>query len=288
MKYAFVAAYHQDWPIEVMCEPLEVRRSGYYDYVKTQSTVATPHDLDLLTRLKAMHAETGQCYGSRRMTRALQAEGYQVGRYKVRRLMKEAGVSVRRRSTRKPQTTDSRHGYGVAPNLLNREFDVAKPNAVWVGDITYLWTQAGWLYLAALLDLYSRKVVGWSLSSHVDAELVEGALEMAMGRRHREAGLIHHTDRGSQYAAHAYRAMLRRHAIVCSMSGKGDCLDNAVAERFFGSLKRERTSHRYYETRQEARDDVVDYIEMFYNSTRLHSYLGYMSPNDYEKMPRAA
>jgi putative transposase len=283
-----MAEHRTNWPIEVMCETLEVSRSGYYDYVKTQSTDAVPDDLDLLTRIKAIHAETGQCYGSRRMTKALQAEGYQVGRYKVRRLMKDAGVSVRRRSTRKPQTTDSRHGYGVAPNVLNREFDVAQPNEAWVGDITYLWTQEGWLYLAVLLDLYSRKVVGWSLSSHVDTELVQGALEMAIGRRHPEAGLIHHTDRGSQYASHAYRDMLSQNGMVCSMSGKGDCLDNAVAERFFGSLKRERTSHRNYETRQEARDDVIDYIEMFYNSTRLHSYLGYTSPNKYEKMPHAA
>jgi putative transposase len=285
MKYKFVSESGQDWPVAVICETLEVSRSGYYDYVRTRPTT---HDLELLTRIKAMHAEMGQCYGSRRMTKALQAEGYQVGRHKVRRLMKAAGVSVRRRSTRKPQTTDSRHGYGVAPNILQREFDVAKPNEAWVGDMTYLWTQEGWLYLAVLLDLYSRKVVGWSLSSHVDSELVQGALEMAIGRRHPEAGLIHHTDRGSQYASHAYRDMLREQAMVCSMSGKGDCLDNAVAERFFGSLKRERTSHRHYETRQEARDDVIDYIEMFYNSTRMHSYLGYMSPNDYENMPRVA
>lgn len=283
MKYALVAAHRQVWPVEAMCETFEVSRSGYYDYVKMQLTNATSDDLDLLTRIKAIHAKTGQCYGSRRITRALQAEGFQVGRYKVRRLMKEAGVSLKRRSTRKPQTTDSRHGYGVAPNILNREFNVTKPNEAWVGDITYLWTQEGWLYLAVLLDLYSRKVVGWSLSSHVDADLVKGALEMAIGRRHPEPALIHHTDRGSQYASHAYRDMLRDHDMVCSMSGKGDCLDNAVAERFFGSLKRERTSQRYYETRQEARDDVIDYIEMFYNSTRLHSYLGYMSPNDYEK-----
>ena len=282
MKYAFVAEHRQVWPIEVMCETLEVSRSGYYDYVKMKSTHTISDDLNLLTRLKAIYAETGQCYGSRRLNRALQAEGFQVGRYKVRRLMKEAGVSVKRRSTRKPQTTDSRHGYGVAPNILNREFNVAKPNVAWVGDITYLWTQEGWLYLAVLLDLYSRKVVGWSLSEHVDAELVKGALEMAIGRRHPQSGLIHHTDRGSQYASHAYRDMLREHGMVCSMSGKGDCLDNAVAERFFGSLKRERTSKRDYETRQEARADVIDYIEMFYNSTRLHSYLGYMSPNDYE------
>ena len=288
MKYELIAVSRQDWPVAVMCETLEVSRSGYYDYVKTQTAENSTDKLELLTRIKAIHAETRQCYGSRRMTRALQAEGFQVGRYKVRRLMKEAGVSVKRRSTRKPQTTDSNHDYAVAPNILNREFDVAKPNETWVGDITYLWTQEGWLYLAVLLDLYSRKVVGWSLSSHVDSELVQGALEMAIGRRHPQAGLIHHTDRGSQYASHAYRDILRDHAMVCSMSGKGDCLDNAVAERFFGSLKRERTSNRHYETRQEARHDVIDYIEMFYNSTRLHSYLGYTSPNEYEKMPCAA
>jgi putative transposase len=288
VKYAFVAEHRQAWPVDVMCETLDVSRSGYYDYVKVKSTNVTCDDLNLLTRIKAIHAETRQCYGSRRLTRALQAEGFHVGRYKVRRLMQEAGVSVKRRSTRKPQTTDSRHGYGVTPNILNRAFDVATPNEAWVGDITYLWTQEGWLYLAVLLDLYSRKVVGWSLSEHVDSQLVQDALEMAIGRRQPESGLLHHTDRGSQYASHAYRDMLRDHEMVCSMSGPGDCLDNAVAERFFGSLKRERTSHRYYETRQEARADVIDYIEMFYNSTRLHSYLGYMSPNDYEKLPRVA
>ena len=271
-----------------MCEALEVSRSGYYDYMKMQKTGASADEVELLTRVRAIHAETGGCYGSRRMAKALQDEGYQVGRNKARRLMKDAGVSVRRRKTRKPQTTDSRHSYGVAPNLLNRKFDVAEPNTAWVGDMTYLWTQEGWLYLAVLLDLYSRKVVGWSLDSHMDSGLVKGALEMAIGRRHPEAGLIHHTDRGSQYACHAYRDMLSEHGMVCSMSRKGECLDNAVAERFFGSLKRERTSHEYYETRQEARDAVIDYIEMFYNSTRKHSYLGYVSPNEYEKMSRAA
>ncbi len=276
------------WPVAVMCEALEVSRSGYYDYIKTQTMAASPDDLELLTRIQAIHAETRQCYGSRRMAKALQDEGYQVGRHKVRRLMKDAGVSVRRRTPRNPQTTDSCHGYGVAPNVLNREFDVAQPNEAWVGDITYLWTQEGWLYVAVLLDLYSRKVVGWSLSSQIDSELVKGALEMAVGTRRPEAGLIHHTDRGSQYASHVYRDLLGEHEMICSMSRKGECLDNAVAERFFGSLKRERTSHQYYETRQEARDDVIDYIEMFYNSTRKHSYLGYVSPNEYEKMPCAA
>jgi transposase InsO family protein len=146
-----------------------------------------------------------------------------------------------------------------------------------------VWTAEGWLYVSTLLDLYSRKVVGWAMSSRIDTPLVADALKMALGRRRPLAGLIHHSDRGSQYASHAYRDLLKSHGIACSMSGKGDCLDNAVAERFFGSLKREWTSHRYYETRQEARDDIIAYIEMFYTSTRKHSYLGYLSPNEYEK-----
>ena len=158
------------------------------------------------------------------------------------------------------------------------------PHVAWAGDMTYLWTREGWLYLAVLLDLYSRQVVGWAMSEQVNTELVNQALEMAVGRRQPARGLLHHTDRGSQYASHAYRDQLRRHGMICSMSGKGDCLDNAVAERFFGSLKRERPSQRDYETCQEARNDVMEYIEMFYNSRRLHSYLGYMSPNAYEKM----
>ena len=204
-------------------------RSGFYDYMSrhTQVTVDA-EETTLIARIQAIAAKTRSSYGSRRMTRALREEGFQVGRYKVRRLMKDAGVVVKRRSARKPQTTDSRHDYGVAPNILDREFDVAKPNAVWAGDLTYIWTREGWLYLAVLLDLCSRKVVGWSLGSRMDVGLVKGALEMAIGRRHPEAGLIHHTDRGSQYACHAYRDMLKAHGMICSMSGKGECLDNGV------------------------------------------------------------
>jgi len=261
-----------------------VSRSGFYDYMSRHAQVTMDaEETTLIARIQAIAAKTRSSYGSRRMTRALREEGFQVGRYKVRRLMKDAGVVVKRRSTRKPQTTDSRHDYRVAPNILDREFDVATPNAVWAGDLTYIWTREGWLYLAVLLDLCSRKVVGWSLGSRMDVGLVKGALDMAIGRRNPEPGLIHHTDRGSQYACHAYRDMLKAHGMICSMSGKGECLDNAVAERFFGSLKREWTSHRDYETRQEARDDIIEYIEMFYNSNRKHSYLGYVSPNEYEK-----
>lgn len=284
MKYAAIAECQATWPVTVLCEVLKVSRSGFYAYLKRDDEVIDAAEMELIARVKAIHLSSGGCYGSRRMAKALQAEGFVVGRYRAGSLMKKAGVSVRRRTTRRPQTTDSDHRYQVALNELARQFDVEAPNVAWAGDITYLWTREGWLYLAVLLDLYSRKVVGWAMSEHVDTQLVSQALGMAVGRRQPAGGLLHHTDRGSQYASHAYRDQLREHGMICSMSGKGDCLDNAVAERFFGSLKRERTSQRDYETRREARDDVMEYIEMFYNSRRLHSYLGYMSPNEYEKM----
>lgn len=289
MKYTFIAEHHTSWSIAQLCEVMEVSRSGFYAYQGRQTRAVVGRiELELLTRVKAIAAQTRQSYGSRRMAKQLQDEGFAVGRTKARRLMKEAGVAVRHAKPRGPVTTDSRHGYGVAENILARQFDVAKPDQVWAGDITYVWTAEGWLYVSTLLDLYSRKVVGWAMSSHIDTALVQEALRMALGRRMPAAGLLHHSDRGSQYASHAYRDLLADHGIICSMSGKGECLDNAVAERFFGSLKREWTSHRHYATRQEARDDIIAYIEMFYNSTRKHSYLGYVSPNDYEKCARVA
>jgi putative transposase len=275
--------------VAVLCAVLEVSRSGFYASVVRQATYRRDGDeMALLAHVRAIHVETGQSYGSRRMAKQLEDEGVAVGRYKVRRLMKQAGVAVRRPKQRRPVTTDSQHAYPVAPNLVARQFDVEKPDHVWVGDITYVWTAEGWLYVAALLDLYSRKVVGWAMSQRIDAALVQEALRMALGRRQPSAGLIHHSDRGSQYACHDYQHLLVAHGIRCSMSRRGDCLDNAVAERFFGSLKRERTAHRNYATRHEARDDVIDYIEMFYNSRRKHSYLGYVSPNEFEYWTKAA
>jgi putative transposase len=273
----------------VLCAVLEVSRSGVYAYAQRHSTPRIDRDeVVLLARVKAIHAETGQSYGSRRMAKQLQAEGYAVGRVKARRLMRDAGVVVRRRTRRGPVTTDSQHGYAVAPNLLARQFDVDKPDQVWAGDITYVWTAEGWLYVAVLLDLYARKVVGWAMSHRIDSALVQTALRMALGRRGPVTGLLHHSDRGSQYACYDYQRLLATHGLRCSMSRKGECLDNAVAERFFGSLKRERTDQCHYTTRQEARADVVEYIEMFYNSRRKHSYLGYISPNEYEALARVA
>lgn len=273
----------------MLCEVLEVCRSSFYDYLSRQAGAEIDaEEVALLARVKAIAAGTRHSYGSRRIAKQLQDEGFAVGRAKARRLMNQAGVAVQRPKRRGPVTTDSRHGYEVAPNLLARQFDVAKPDHVWVGDISYVWTGEGWLYVSTLLDLYSRKVVGWAMSSRIDTTLVQDALRMALGRRHPSAGLMHHSDRGSQYASHAYQDTLADHGIVCSMSGKGECLDNAVAERFFGSLKREWTAHHYYATRQEASNDIVAYIEMFYNSRRKHSYLGYVSPNEYEKFARVA
>lgn len=222
------------------------------------------------------------------MAKQLQADGFTGGRYKARRVMHHAGVGVRRPRQRPPRTTDSQHHHAGAPNLLARQCDVALPEQVGAGDITYLWTAEGWWYLAVLLDLSSRKVGGWAMSAPINATLVQEALRMALGRRPPSAGLLHHADRGSQYACQAYQRLLAHAEVRWSRSRKGEGLDNAVAERFFGSLKGERTAHSQYATRQDARADVIDDIEMFYNSTRKHSYLGYRSPHEYEALHKVA
>ena len=272
------------YPVRLLCRVMEVSRSGFYEYRRRpKGDGQNP----LVGRVKAIHEETRGSYGSRRMAKQLQEEGHEVGRYRARSLMRKAGVKVKRKR-RFRATTDSRHSYPVAPNRLDRQFDVQAPNQAWVGDITYLWTAEGWLYLAVIIDLFSRRVVGWSLASHMPAQLVKDALTMALWRRQPPPGLIHHSDRGSQYACHDYQKLLDGHGLVCSMSRKGDCWDNAVAERFFGSLKRERTDDRLYATREEAKQDVIDYIEMFYNSRRKHSYLGYSSPSEFETIAKVA
>jgi transposase InsO family protein len=239
-------------------------------------------DFKLMSEVREIHDETRRTYGSRRISKKLRSKGYDVGRYRARSLMKKAGISVKHRKKFKI-TTDSRHNLPVAPDLLERNFQVDRPNAVWCSDITYLWTMEGWLYLAVVIDLYSRKVVGWAMSSNIKASLATEALFMAYWRRKPGKGLIHHSDRGSQYAGSDYQKLLNTYCMICSMSKKGDCLDNAVAESFFHSLKTEWTAEIIYRTRNDARGDVIRYIEMFYNSNRLHSYMEYKSPNDHEK-----
>ncbi len=220
-------------------------------------------------------------YGSRRMKRALNALGFPVNRNTARKLMKEANVKVRHRKKYKV-TTNSKHKQPVFDNLLERQFNVPQPDQVYVADITYIWTQEGWLYLAVVIDLYSRKVVGWSMSARMKAKLVCDALTMAIWQRRPNAGLIHHSDRGSQYASKAFKQLLKAHDFKGSMSRRGNCWDNAVAESFFGSLKQERVQWENYQTRYEAQQDILNYISMFYNSYRLHSSLDYSSPNDFE------
>jgi len=239
-------------------------------------------DFVLLSIIRQIHSETRGAYGSRRTSKSLRLQGHNVGRYRSRSLMKKAGVSVKCRKKFRI-TTDSKHNLPVAPNLLNRKFQVDLPDAVWCSDITYLWTMEGWLYQAVIIDLYSRKVVGWAMSSSMKASLVMDALSMAYWRRKPGKGLIHHSDRGSQYAGSDYRNLLGIYGMICSMSRKGDCWDNVVAESFFHSLKTEWTADIIYRTRSDARGDVIKYIEMFYNSNRLHSYLEYKNPNDFEK-----
>ncbi len=281
MKFGFIRQQQKAYPITILCRVMGVSRSGYYKYLKTVHDNKMDPNFELIAKVCEIHFNTRGSYGSRRMSSQLRDDGYDVGRYRARSLMKKAGLSVKRRKKFK-RTTDSNHNYPIAPNLLNRQFEVERFDTVWCADITYLWTIQGWLYLAVVLDLYSRKIVGWAMSNRLTDPLVKEALSMAYWRRKPEKGLIHHSDRGSQYASNQYQKSLAQYGMVCSMSRKGDCWDNAVVESFFHSLKTEWISDIVYRTRDEARSDVIRYIEMFYNSHRLHSFLGYKNPNAFE------
>lgn len=271
-----------------MCRLLGVSRNGFYTWVKSAAREIDPEQAELLEWVNEVAKASGYSYGSRRMKAALNALGYPISRNKARKLMQEAGVKALQKQKYKI-TTNSNHNLPVFENVLNRQFDVEMPDQIYASDFTYLWTGEGWLYLAVVLDLYSRKVVGWNMSARADAVMVCEALKMAISDRHPSRGLIHHSDRGTQYASKKFRKLLSVNGLVGSMSRKGDCWDNSVVESFFGSLKQERVHHKFYATREDARRDVLNYITMFYNSNRLHSYLGYMSPNNYEiEMQKAA
>ena len=282
MKYSFIAQKKNTYPVCLTCRLLGVTRSGYYGYQKRKAN--QPDDLyhqELIEAVKDIVKASDNSYGSRRMKKALSVLSYPVSRNKARKLMKEAGVAVKHRKKYKV-TTNSNHKQPVFDNVLNRAFGVSKPDQIYAGDITYLWTQEGWLYLAVVIDLYSRRVVGWSMSTRMKSSLVYGALRIAIWQRRPKPGLVIHSDRGSQYASKDYRQLLKAHGFIGSMSRKGDCWDNAVVESFFGSLKQERVQWRSYQTRYEAQQDVLQYITMWYNTHRLHSYLGYKSPAQYE------
>jgi putative transposase len=284
VKYSFITQHKNAYPVTLQCQVLGVSRNGYYQYERNQANKPEdPEHQEMLEWVEDIAESSGYTYGSRRMKRALNALGYPVSREKARNLMREAGVKARQLRKYKV-TTNSNHKQPVFDNLLNREFDIAQPDQVYASDVTYVWTREGWLYLAVVIDLCTRQVVGWSMSSRMKAKLVCDALKMAIWRRRPKTGLIHHSDRGSQYASKVFRRLLKAHGIRGSMSRKGDCWDNAVVESFFGTLKQERVQWKSYQTRYEAQQDVLEYISMFYNSRRLHSYLDYMSPNDFEKL----
>ena len=282
MKYGFIRGHATDYPVKLLCRMLSVQRSAYYDWRDRPSKVIGPEELALRRRMKALFAASRGSLGSRMMMNNLREEGFEIGRDKTRRLMKALGLKVKQKRKYKV-TTDSKHKLPVARNVLNRDFSPSAPNQAWGTDITYLWTQEGWIYLAVVIDLYSRRVVGWSVDRRMKKALVIRALMMAVNLRKPSPGLIHHSDRGSQYASHDYQKLLKQHGMICSMSRKGNCWDNAPVERFVSSLKREWTGDRWYRTRQQAIADVREYVAVYYNSKRLHSTLGYTTPMNYEK-----
>jgi putative transposase len=278
-----VEAYRKEVTVARLCRALGVSRSGFYAWKRRPEGVRSRERRELLGVIRRVHDEVDQLYGAPRMFRELRADGYRCGRHRVARIMRSAGLRARRRLRRRPRTTDSKHALPVAPNVLAQKFEVEAPDRVWVGDITYLRTGEGWLYLAVLLDLCSRKVVGWATDRSIDRSLAVRTLAIALDRRRPSAELLHHTDRGSQYASTDYQLELEQAKLRCSMSRKGNCYDNAVAESFFATLKKELAHHRRWHTRAEAHSDVFAYIEGFYNRRRRHSALGYLSPVDYEE-----
>ena len=270
------------YPLKVICRVLEVSKSGYYTWKKRPKSQRRIDNEALLIEIRRVFIDNDQDYGSPRIWNDLKKRNVPCSENRVARLMRAAGiVGIQRRKFK--ATTNSNHHWPVAPNLLERNFSVDEPNKIWVTDITYIWTWEGWLYLSFVLDLYSRGVVGLAMSNRITDELTQSALRQALGRRNPRAGLIHHSDRGSQYASGDYQALLKEHGITPSMSRKGDCWDNAVAESFLHTLKVEKINRYRFKTRDEAKSKIFGYIEMYYNRKRTHSSLGYFSPFDYEK-----
>jgi transposase InsO family protein len=282
VKFAFIAAEKATYPVTVLCRMLEVSRAGFYAAQGRTPSARARADTKLGVEIAAIHAESRQCYGSPRVQAELRARGHGPSRKRVARLMRQQGLAARRRR-RFRVTTDSNHARPVATNVVARQFTTAAPNATWVTDITYIWTGEGWVYLAVILDLFSRLVVGWALSARITQDLALEALGMALARRRPPQGLVHHSDRGSQYASAAYQARLAQHGIQGSMSRRGNCWDNAVAESFFATLKVELVHGVTWATRVGAHADLFDYLEIFYNAQRRHSSLGYLSPLAFER-----
>jgi putative transposase len=287
MRYRFIREHKGMYPLGLMCRVLGMARSAYYVWLKEAQRRRAQEDGWLLVDIRAAHQASRQTYGSPRIHAELKARGIACGRKRVARLMRLEGLKARQKRRFKA-TTYSDHGLPVAANLLDRDFHPQAPNHAWAADISYIPTAEGWLYLAVVMDLYSRLVVGWAMSGRATRKLALDALGMALGRRRPAPGLLHHSDRGTQYASAEYQALLRGNGITCSMSRKGEVYDNAPMESFFHTLKIELVHQRCYQNREQARADIFEYIEVFYNRQRRHSSLGYHSPAAFEDMPKAA
>ena len=283
MTFAFIRDHRQTWPVLVLCDTLEVSPAGYYAWLVRPPSFQEQRREALLVLIGGIHAQAKQRYGSPRVHAALAGRDGARSVNTVAKIMRDNDIRAKSSRKLRCSTTDSNHRLPVAGNVLDREFDPEGPNEAWVADITYIPTREGWLYLAVVEDLYSRRVVGWSMAATMESRLVVDALQMAVARRLPGEGLLAHSDRGSQYASDHYQQLLGKHGIECSMSGVGQCWDNAPAESFFASLKKELTHHEDYQTREQARASIFEYIEVFYNNQRLHSSLGYVTPAKYEQ-----
>ena len=284
MKFRFIGDHLAcRYPLEVACAAPGVSRSGYYAWRGRPAGARAKRREELAGKVRAVHEHNRRVYGSPRVFRALRAGGERVCENTVAKVMRQQQIRAKSKRKFVPRTTDSGHRQPVAGNVLARRFGAELPDRKWAADITYVPTAEGWLYLAAVIDLCPRRVVGWSMADHMETGLVSDALRMAIARRSPAPGLLHHSDRGVQYASDDYQTLLASHGIVCSMSGKGDCYDNAAMESFWGTLKTELVHHERYETREQARASVFEYVEVFYNRVRLHSSLGYVSPEQFER-----
>jgi transposase InsO family protein len=281
VKYAFVRAHSDEFEVIHMCRVLKVSRNGYYDWAKREESERSQQDRVLLKEIRKIHQDTKEAYGATKTWQALKQSGTQCGKHRVARLRRQAGIEARRK--RKFRLAyKSRNTAPAAPNLLRWPFKADHPDQIWVTDVTFIPTRSGWLYLAVMIDLYTRVVVGWSMRDRPNQELVNEALMMAAEQRRPKPGLIHHSDQGILYSSGSYLTLLKKYGMLRSMSGKGNCYDNAVAESFFSSLKNEIVHHRNYQTRDEARTEIFEYIELFYNRKRLHQSLNYQTPMKYK------
>ena len=283
MRFAFVAKHRSIWPVAWLCEVLDVSRSGFNAWLNRSPSKRTRENEGLLDVIRRSFLGSDRTYGARRVWRDVLAEGIDCGLHRIERLMKVNALKARPRRRYLPPDTGERAVSAIAPNVLDRQFHAPAPNTKWIADFTYIWTGEGWLYVAAVIDLFSRRVVGWSMSTSMTAQLVIDALLMAIWRRGKPNALLHHSDQGSQYTSEQFRLLLQDNGVNCSMSRSGNVWDNAAMESFFSSLKTERTARKVYRTRVQAKADVFDYIERFYNPKRRHSTLGYLSPIEFER-----